>query len=54
MARFELFEDDDNFLPDSFTIDCPVCGKEFEIPSDPEDDYVICPHCNKKIEIEST
>jgi len=54
MAKFEVFDDNDDFLPNSITTDCPICGKEIEISLELKENYVICPHCNAKIEIEST
>ena len=34
-------------------IDCPVCGKEFELNIYRDSDVVTCPHCKAKIEIDS-
>lgn len=54
MANLETFGFDDNFLPDSLEIDCPICNKAIEIPLEREENFIICPHCDSKIEIESS
>lgn len=54
MAKFESFGLDDDLIPDSFKVDCPICGKAIEIPLDRDSDTIICPHCKAEIEIESS
>ncbi len=54
MARFE-FDGIDKVLADLNTleIDCPDCGKTFEISVDDIGSVVTCPHCKAKIELQS-
>lgn len=54
MAIFETFgADDDSNLLDSVEIDCPICGKPFDISTDSFTTTVLCPHCDSEIEIVS-
>lgn len=52
MAHLELLGEDDDFLDESFDVDCPFCGKSFTASLDQEKNFIICPHCNSKIELE--
>lgn len=54
MATFEPFGLDDDFIPETFEVNCPICGKPIEIPLDRNSDIVTCPHCNESIELMSS
>lgn len=53
MAKFEYsgFDDEGN-IPLTGSIECPSCGKQFDISLDTNNPSVICPHCQTEIEIE--
>lgn len=55
MASFETFGfDDDDLIPKTIELECPVCHKPLEIPLERTEDFVVCPHCDSKIEIQSS
>lgn len=54
MAFFDTTGLDDDFIPESFDVDCPVCGKPIDIPLDRDNNIINCPHCDSEIEIESS
>lgn len=55
MASFETFGFDENdLIPSTIELECPVCHKPLEIPLERTEDFVVCPHCDSKIEIQSS
>lgn len=52
MASFEVLGFDDEIIPDSIEVDCPICQKPIKISLEHMDNSVTCPHCNSEIEIE--
>lgn len=56
MARFES-QGIDDFMNDlanlEVEVECPDCGKPFDIPAASSGTTVTCPHCGCEIAIES-
>lgn len=53
MAEFEVFGfNDDGNIPLTGSIECPNCGKQFDISLDTSSPTAICPHCQAEFEIE--
>lgn len=53
MAEFDVFGfDDEGNIPLTGSVECPICGKQFDISLDISSPTVTCPHCQTEIEIE--
>lgn len=52
MARFDIFDNDDDHLSGSLLMDCPECGKSIELPIELDMDVITCPHCHTSFNVE--
>ena len=54
MAKIE-FDGIDDLIKDldTIAIDCPDCGRSFEVKLDDIGSVVTCPYCKSKIELQS-
>lgn len=51
MSTFEASFDFDDALLDNVSVNCPECGKQFDISLNNIGSSVTCPHCNASVEI---